>query len=260
MKKNAVFTFVAGLICSTLFSSAGKINDQNQCRPNIEPPNIFVVRQLSLSTGVTVEYAEQGDKTGIPVILLHGITDSWHSFEKVLPMMDKKLHVYALSLRGHGNSGKPIGGYNMPDFAADVAAFIRENNLGSAFLVGHSMSGLVVQQFALNYPQFTRGLVLIDSDASFSMNPGMPEFHESVLKLEDPVAPEFASEFQKATLNKPIDDSWFESLVNESLKLPARIWKAAMNGLMEADFTAELKNIQKPTLIFWGEKDAFCML
>ncbi|HEX9761381.1 MAG TPA: alpha/beta hydrolase [Candidatus Acidoferrales bacterium] len=39
-----------------------------------------------MTTGITVSYIEQGDPAGLPVLLLHGITDSWHSFESVLPM------------------------------------------------------------------------------------------------------------------------------------------------------------------------------
>ena len=43
------------------------------------------LRAADLPSGVRLPYAEQGSPDGIPVVLLHGITDSWHSFEPVLP-------------------------------------------------------------------------------------------------------------------------------------------------------------------------------
>ena len=40
---------------------------------------------IDLPTGVKLNYVEQGDPSGVPVLLLHGVTDSWHSFDLVLP-------------------------------------------------------------------------------------------------------------------------------------------------------------------------------
>jgi hypothetical protein len=70
-----------------------------------------VINTIGLSTNVRLEYAELGNPDGIPVILLHGYTDSWHSFEMILPYLPASLHVYAISQRGHGNSSKPQQGY-----------------------------------------------------------------------------------------------------------------------------------------------------
>lgn len=63
-----------------------------------------------------------GGRSGTPVIALHGVTDSWRSFEPVLPCLPSELRVIALTQRGHGASDKPAGGYRTADFAADVAA------------------------------------------------------------------------------------------------------------------------------------------
>jgi len=62
---------------------------------------------VRLSTGVRLRYLEQGDPAGRPVILLHGLTDSWFSFSRVLPGISKAHRVYALDLRGHGDSDRP---------------------------------------------------------------------------------------------------------------------------------------------------------
>ena len=45
--------------------------------------------------------------------------------------------------------------------------------------------------------------------------------------------------------------------MQESLKVPARVWRAAFAALLETDFSGELGTMKAPTLIVWGERDAF---
>ena len=217
-----------------------------------------VVKTIDLPGRVRLEYAEQGNADGVPVIFLHGITDSWHSFESVLANLPSSIHAFAISQRGHGDSERPVQNYTPKDFAADIAEFIKQKNLDRAFIVGHSMGGVNVQQFAIDYPELIKGLVIIDSDPIFKNNPGMPEFYQEVLKLEGAIDRKFMDDFQKATLADPIDSAYYNLLVDEGIKVPSSVFKAAFEGLMNVDFTEQLKQITAPALIFWGNKDAFC--
>ena len=65
------------------------------------------VKSVKLSNGVTLPYVEQGDPSGVPVVLLHGITDSWRSFAPVLPSLPASIHAFALTQRGHGDADRP---------------------------------------------------------------------------------------------------------------------------------------------------------
>src|SRR5215213_3284952 len=56
---------------------------------------------VKLSTGITMYYAEQGEPRGEPIILLHGYSDSWFSFSRVLTPLAREARVFALDLRGH---------------------------------------------------------------------------------------------------------------------------------------------------------------
>ncbi len=159
-----------------------------------------------------------------PVIFVHGYTDSWRSFEKVMQLLPQEVYAISITLRGHGNSSKPATGYDPKTFAADIAAFITAKKLGPCILAGHSMGGLVVQQFAIDFPQLTRSIVIISSDASFADNPGVPEFMSEVMKLKDPVDYAFAEGFQKSTLAQPVDSIFIDQCIAESMKLPARVW------------------------------------
>src|SRR5262245_10463847 len=97
----------------------------------------------ALSTGVRMGYVEQGASDGVPVIFLHGVTDSWHSFEHVLPLLPSSIHAFAVSQRGHGDSSRPATGYRFADMSDDVRAFMDVTGLRTATIVGHSMGASV---------------------------------------------------------------------------------------------------------------------
>ena len=120
------------------------------------------------------------------------------------------------------------------------------------------MGGVNAQQFALDYPQLVRGIVLIDADPAFKDNPGMPEFFREVLKLEGSIDWAFMDEFQKSTLSNPIDTAYYHLLVNEGLKVPLQVFKDAFKGIMEVDYRNHLNKITAPVLIMWVEKDGIC--
>jgi non-heme chloroperoxidase len=216
------------------------------------------LKTITLSNNITLEYAEQGYTGGTPVIFLHGYTDSWHSYETVMPYLPENIHAFAITQRGHGDSDKPDAGYNPKDFANDVALFIKQKKLNKVIVAGHSLGGLVVQRFALDFPQLCKGVVIISSDASFADNPGMADFLAVVDQLQDPVDRTFSAEFQKSTITKPISESYFNTVVDESQKVPARVWKAIAHELRQVNYVPELKTIKQPVLIMWGDKDGVC--
>ena len=218
-----------------------------------------VVKSVRLSTGVTLPYAEQGDRSGIPVLFLHGVTDSLHSFDPVLPHLSERIHAFAMTQRGHGDADRPPGGYRAGDFAADVPAFLDAVGLASAVVVGHSMGGTNAQRCAIDHPARTRGLVLVGSFAGYRDKPEMLEFAKTVASLADPIDPAFVREFQQSTLAKPVAPAFFELVVRESLKVPARVWHAAFEAFLDDECTAELGRMSAPTLLVWGDRDAFAL-
>ena len=219
---------------------------------------IPVEKSIELASGVKLQYVEQGVADGTPVIFLHGITDSWRSFEPVLPHLPASIHAFALTQRGHGESDHPAAGYHPRDFAADIAAFMDAFNIKRAVIAGHSMGSIIARRFALDYPERTQGLVLMGSFLAFEGNPEVAELRDAVSKLTDPVEYGFALEFQQSTLAGPVPQTYLETVVQESLKAPARVWRAALEGLLEDEHAADLQRIDSPTLIVWGDKDAFC--
>jgi pimeloyl-ACP methyl ester carboxylesterase len=217
------------------------------------------VKSARLSTGVSLPYVEQGDPSGVPVLLLHGVTDSWRSFEPILPHLPRSIHAIALTQRGHGDADRPGDGYRTRDFAADAAAFTASLGLGPAIVVGHSMGSVNALRLAIDHPQAVLGLVLAGSSPSFRDDPAVAEFWDvEVSRLADPVDPALAREFQLSTFARPAPEAFLETVVQESLKVPARVWRASFEGFLEYDLTAELGRIGVPALVLWGDQDVFC--
>lgn len=215
------------------------------------------VKTIALPTGVTLPYVEQGGATGTPVVLLHGITDSWRSWELVLPFLPESIHAFALTQRGHGDADRPEAGYSPADFSADIAAFLDAQGIERAVIVGHSLGSLIAQRFAVEYPERLLGLVLIGAAAEWGSLAEVGDLWDAAVAFGDTVDPEFVRAFQQSTLATSIPPGYFELIVQESLKLPAATWRALIREtLIEADTSSGLDGISAPTLIVWGDQDA----
>jgi pimeloyl-ACP methyl ester carboxylesterase len=203
---------------------------------------------------VRLRYAEQGDANGLPVIMLHGYTDSSVSYSRVLPLMSAKYRIFALDQRGHGDSDRPASGYKFSDFAADVVAFMDAKKLKKAIIVGHSMGSFVAQQVAVTAPERVEKLILIGS-ATTVRNNVVSDLQKAVGELKDSVPNEFAREFQYSVVHQPPPDEFMNRVIAESLKVPARVWRDVMKGMLAADAKSQLGKIKAPTLIIWGDKE-----
>ena len=220
----------------------------------------IVINSVKLRNGVTLEYAEQGNRSGLPVVFLHGVTDSWLSFAGVFGLLPTSIYALALSQRGHGRSSRPEGGYTFADLSGDVRDFLDALAIPAAIIVGHSMGSYVAQRFAIDHPDRTLGLVLMGSFSALGDNPVVRLlWDEAVSTLTDPVDYAFAREFQESTLARPIPPASLDVFVRESIKVPARVWRALFAEFLEADFSGELGSITGPTLIVWGDRDAICL-
>jgi non-heme chloroperoxidase len=240
-----ILTFLASL---NIMSRSSETSERREIK----------AQKILLPNGIQMEYAEYGKKNGTPIIFLHGYTDSWHSFEDVLSRFSSEYHAIALSQRGHGDSDRPAS-YEFKDFAADVAQFIRKKDLGRCIIVGHSLGGLIAQQVALDYPELTKGIVIVSSAPSFADNAGVPEFIEEVMKLSDPIERRFAEDFQKSTLAHSISPDFLNLYIDETAKVPARVWKSIASEIGKTDYRNSLKKITVPVLVLWGSNDTYCL-
>jgi non-heme chloroperoxidase len=219
-------------------------------------PNDVQFATTHLSRGPRLHYAERGDREGEAIIFLHGYSDSWYSFSRVLPLLSPEYRAFALTQRGHGDSDKPECCYTPYDFAADVDAIMDVVGIEEATLVGASTGALFAQRVVLSYPRRVNRLVLIG--AQTPVNEAVSGLREEMQALEDPVPPEFVREFQESTIYQPVPQEFLDTVVSESLKRSARVWRDYMEQAVlsiDHDYVVELREIDVPTLILWGEQD-----
>ena len=207
---------------------------------------------------IKLPYVEQGDATGVPVIMLHGVTDSWRSFEQVLPHLPDDIRAIAVTQRGHGDAPKPDGGYLIEDLAGDVVDLMDDLRIARAIVVGHSMGAWVAQRIAIDHPDRVLGTVLAGTfGGGVSGDPELIGALHELADVPDPVPDAVAREFQESTTAAPLDPEQLDIFVNESLKLPARVWRDLFLGFAEFDQTPELAGLTMPTLLVWGDQETW---
>ncbi|MBI4935140.1 MAG: alpha/beta hydrolase [Actinobacteria bacterium] len=211
---------------------------------------------VTLESGLKLSYAEQGTGSAPPVLLLPGPTDSWRSYEPVLDRLPHWIRAIAVSMRGHGDSDKPEGGYGVEAFASDVVEFLNALEIDRAMLVGHSGSCLVARRVALDHPSRVAGLILEASPTSLCTDAARQFVSSVVVGLSDPIDPDFARSFVAETSSESVAPEVVDMLVAETLKVPARVWHAMFLGLLDYDDTSELASVDAPTLLIWGDDDA----
>ena len=216
------------------------------------------LNSVELPNQVRIPYIEQGDRKGVPVILLHGYPDSSYSYTPLLPYLPSSIRAIAPSQRGWGDASRPASGYTMDDYASDVVAFMDALRIEAAVIVGHSMGSLVSQRFAIRNPERTLGLMLIGTVTTFSGHPDLLEFQQAVEAMDGPLDPELVYEFQAGMFMNPPAPGLLDGLIAESLKAPVHVWKQALRGIMTTDTANDLPQITSPTVIVWGTEDPLC--
>ena len=111
--------------------------------------------------GLKLYYEQAGD--GEPELLfVHGWCCDWSAFRPQFQHFARTHAVTALDLRGCGRSDRPADGYEIRDFADDLAQFCRVVGIEKPVVVGHSLGGMIAVEFAARYPSVPLALVLVD--------------------------------------------------------------------------------------------------
>ncbi|MFF6999679.1 alpha/beta fold hydrolase [Streptomyces sp. NPDC008313] len=215
------------------------------------------VKSARPAGGPSVPYAEAGSPDGIPLVLVHGLGESWWTFEPLLRRLPASLHGYAPTQRGHGDAARPDGGYAPHDLADDLVAFLDTLGIGRAVLAGSSTGGVTARIVAGSHPDRVAGLVLMGTPATVDDHPRFQALRDGVRTLEDPVPRPFVEEQLGGAAARAVGRGFLETMTDEGLKIPARVWRETVGGLMETDLVATLRGILVPTLVLWGDEDPF---
>jgi len=206
--------------------------------------------------GAKIYWDEQGQ--GAPILLIMGLaypSDMWH---RTRPVLNARYRTIALDNRGIGRSDMPPGPYPIALMASDAAAVLDAAGVDSAHIFGVSMGGMIAQEFALQYPERVRSLILSCTAAGGPMAVRAEPEVTQLLMARGQMTPEEAAEaavpfiYYSGTPRARID----EDLAVRKPWLPKP--EAYMNqlmGILAWESYSRLDQVKAPTLVVHGECD-----
>jgi pimeloyl-ACP methyl ester carboxylesterase len=135
--------------------------------------------------GLRLSYERAG--SGEPELLfVHGWCCDRTAFQPQFNHFAQTHLVTALDLRGCGESDQPEGGYEIRDFADDLAQFCGVVGIEKPVVVGHSLGGMIAVELAARYPSVPRALVLVDPGPIDPLPETVKFFSAAAEQLEGP--------------------------------------------------------------------------
>jgi pimeloyl-ACP methyl ester carboxylesterase len=108
-----------------------------------------------------LHYVSAG-KHGSPILLVHGFPESWWAFHKVIPLLAQRHRVFAVDLRGFGDSDHKPGKYDSATATEDLHQLIRFLGVGPVHLAGQDIAGATVFRLAATQPDDVASFTAIE--------------------------------------------------------------------------------------------------
>jgi pimeloyl-ACP methyl ester carboxylesterase len=112
--------------------------------------------------GTELHYVSAGT-AGPPVLLVHGFPETWWVFHKLIPLLSAHHRVFAVDLRGFGDSATAKMEYDSATSAVDLSELIARLNLGPVHLTGQDISGPATFRVAATHPELVRSYTAIET-------------------------------------------------------------------------------------------------
>ena len=219
------------------------------------------IKSLTLASGDKMVYAENGNVTGEPLLLIHGFGGNKDNFTRIARQLEG-YHLIIPDLLGFGASSKPMStDYRSEAQATRLHELLQAKGLAANIHVGgNSMGGAISVAYAAKYPSEVKSLWLVDSagfwsagihealaGATLENNPLLINSNEDFYKMYDFVMykPPYLPKSVKAVFaqeriaNKALHAKILEQIVTDSVEERAQV----------------ITQYKIPTLVVWGEKD-----
>ena len=219
------------------------------------------IKSLTLASGDKMVYAENGNVTGEPLLLIHGFGGNKDNFTRIARQLEG-YHLIIPNLLGFGESSKPMSAdYRSEAQATRLYELLQAKGLAANIHVGgNSMGGAISVAYAAKYPKEVKSLWLVDSagfwsagihealaGATLENNPLLVNNNEDFYKMYDFVMykPPYLPKSVKAVFaqeriaNKELHAKILEQIVTDNVEERAKV----------------IAKYKIPTLVVWGEKD-----
>jgi pimeloyl-ACP methyl ester carboxylesterase len=215
------------------------------------------------SNGVKIHYASLG--SGPLVVMIHGFPDFWYTWRDQMEALSDKFQCVAIDQRGYNLSDKPKGveNYDVRLLVGDVAAVIKSLGQDKAVIVGHDWGGLVAWQFALNLPQMTDRLIILNLPHPRGLTRELahnPEQQKNSQYARNFQQPDAASKLKPEQLAAWVKDpaakeKYIEAFKRSDIEAMLNYYKRNYPREPYAEDTSPVVKTQMPVLMFHGLGD-----
>ena len=209
---------------------------------------------------INIYYEMHGE--GDPLVLIPGLASSSSEFIRIIPALSQSYRVVAVDNRGAGQSDKPDIPYTLDMMADDLAGLVDEIGIKAAHIFGVSMGGMIVQHFALGYPEKVISLILGCTTPGGPHSIGFeeaqntvdPERHET-LTVEESARALLSNLFTKKFIdnNPELVEEWVALYLKNPPDPVGRIRQ--FQAVFSHDTYESLPYIKAPTLVITGDED-----
>lgn len=213
--------------------------------------------------GLRLHYLEWPAKGNRPLILLHGGTQTAHSWDLIALTLHNRFDVLVPELRGHGDSDwSSEGHYKLSDYVGDLLAFLNRVGRSPVPLVGLSLGARIALAAAAARPEAVEKLALIDIGLTRRSNAGrerIQRFRQGSDELEFDQFVQLARQFNP----RRSEEQLRASLRHHLRELPSGLWTWKYDRRFRTEgktFTPDRKSstaalapkVQVPTLVVRG--------
>ena len=203
-------------------------------------------------------YEAAGDPALPPLVFLHGIGGAARAWRGQIEAFSDRYRAMAWDMPGYGGSA-PLPAVSIATLAEALQDFLREVGAAKPILVGHSIGGMIVQQWLTKYPDIAAAIVLAQTSPAFGKADGdwQKEFIGARLGPLDrgETMVSLAPTLVKELVGDNPDVRGVELARDCMAAVPEPSYRASMLALLGFDQRSALKNIAVPTLVLSGSRD-----
>lgn len=211
-----------------------------------------------ITTDGRFAYEAAGDAGGIPLIFLHGIGGAARAWRQQLATFGNQFRATAWDMPGYGGSA-PLASVSITALAEALQQFIEQIGASRPILVGHSIGGMIVQKWLVQFPKLARGVVLAQTSPAFGKADG--DWQKSFIAARlgpldrGETMKSLAPSLVKELVGDDPDPQGMELARECMANVPEASYRAMMLALIGFDQRSTLKDISVPTLLLSGSRD-----
>ena len=216
------------------------------------------------SSGVNIHYATLGK--GPVVVMVHGFPDFWYSWRDQMAALADRYQVVAIDQRGYNLSDKPAGQaqYDMSLLVGDLRAVVQHFAPGrQAVIVGHDWGGMVAWRFAMQHPELTERLIILNlphpRGLSYELthNPQQQKNSAYARRFQEPDAAKTltAEGLAKRIADPATRERYLEAFKRSDFEAMLNYYKQNYPRAPYVEDTSPVVKVKMPVLLFHGLDD-----